>query len=67
MYHSLLSLVMIAPDSAEMHMLMAGELGRQGDHVDAIAQYREAIRLNPASLERISSRRTTRGPLQTPR
>ena len=47
MYHSLLSMMMIAPDSAEMHMLMAGELGRQGEHANAIAQYREAIRLNP--------------------
>ena len=47
MYHSLLSMMMVAPDSAEMHMLMGGELGRQGDHANAIAQYREAIRLNP--------------------
>jgi tetratricopeptide (TPR) repeat protein len=47
MYHSLLSLMMVAPDSAEMHMLMGGELGRQGEHTAAIAQYREAIRLNP--------------------
>ena len=34
-------------NSAEMHMLMAGELGRQGDYPNAITQYREAIRLNP--------------------
>jgi len=27
---------------------MAGELARQGDHTNAIAQYREALRLNPA-------------------
>jgi tetratricopeptide (TPR) repeat protein len=47
MDQSLLSLMMVAPDSPEMHMLMAGELGRQGDHTDAIAQYREALRLNP--------------------
>jgi len=47
MYHSLLSLMMVAPDSAEVHMLMGGELGRQGEHTAAIAQYREAIRLNP--------------------
>lgn len=44
---SLLSMMMVAPDSAEMHVIMAGELGRQGDHSNAIAQYREAIRLNP--------------------
>ncbi|PWU03275.1 MAG: hypothetical protein C5B51_19265 [Terriglobia bacterium] len=46
-YQSLLSMMMAAPDSAEMHMMMAGELGRQGDHSNAVAQYREAIRLNP--------------------
>ena len=47
MDQSLLSMMMIAPDSAEMHMLMASELWRQGDNANAIAQYREAIRLNP--------------------
>ncbi len=47
MYQSLLSMMMAAPDSAEMHMIMAGELARQGDHTNAIAQYREALRLNP--------------------
>ena len=47
MDQSLLSMMMAAPDSAEMHMIMAGELGRQGDHANSIAQYREAIRLNP--------------------
>ena len=47
MYQSLLSMMMVAPDSAQMHMTMAGELARQGDHTGAIAQYREAIRLNP--------------------
>lgn len=47
MYQSLLSMMLAAPESAEMHMIMAGELGRQGDHTGAIAQFREAIRLNP--------------------
>ena len=47
MDQSLLTMTMAAPDSAEMHMLMGGELGRQGDHTNAIAQYREALRLNP--------------------
>jgi tetratricopeptide (TPR) repeat protein len=47
MDQSLLSMMMTAPESAEMHMMMAGELGRQGDHTNAIAQYREALRLNP--------------------
>jgi tetratricopeptide (TPR) repeat protein len=47
MYRSLISMMLTAADSAEMHMIMGGELGREGDHADAIAQYREAIRLNP--------------------
>lgn len=47
MNQNLLTMMIAAPDSAEMHMLMAGELGRQGDHTNAVAQYREAIRLNP--------------------
>ncbi|MFL6447756.1 MAG: tetratricopeptide repeat protein [Bryobacteraceae bacterium] len=47
MNQTLLSMMMAAPDSAEMHMVMAGELARQGDHTNAIAQYREALRLNP--------------------
>jgi tetratricopeptide (TPR) repeat protein len=47
MYQSLLSMMVVAPESAEMHMIMAGELARQGDRAAAIAQYREAIRLNP--------------------
>ena len=46
MYQSLLSMMVIAPESAEMHMIMAGELGRQGDRANAIEQYREAIRMN---------------------
>jgi tetratricopeptide (TPR) repeat protein len=47
MDQTLLSMMIAAPDSAEMHMIMAGELGRQGDHAGAIAQFREAILLNP--------------------
>jgi tetratricopeptide (TPR) repeat protein len=47
MDQSLLSMMMVAPDSAETHMMMANELGRRGDRANAIAQYREAIRLNP--------------------
>jgi cytochrome c-type biogenesis protein CcmH/NrfG len=47
MNQSLLSMTTVAPDSAEMHMIMAGELGQQGDHANAITQYREALRLNP--------------------
>jgi tetratricopeptide (TPR) repeat protein len=47
MDQSLLTMLMAAPDSAEMHMIMAGELGRQGDHANSVAQYREALKLNP--------------------
>ena len=48
MDQSLLTMMTAAPDSAEMHMIMAGELGRQGDHPNSVAQYREALKLNPA-------------------
>jgi tetratricopeptide (TPR) repeat protein len=47
MDQSLLSMMLVAPDSAEMHMILADELKREGDHTKAIAEYREAIRLNP--------------------
>jgi tetratricopeptide (TPR) repeat protein len=48
MDQSLLSMMLVAPESAEMHMSIASELGRQGDHANAIAQYRQALRLNPS-------------------
>jgi tetratricopeptide (TPR) repeat protein len=44
---SLLTLAMAAPHSAEMHQAMARELIRHGDEAAAIANYHEAIRLNP--------------------
>lgn len=44
---AMLSMVLVAADSAEMNMMIAGELARQGDHDKSIAKYREAIRLNP--------------------
>ncbi len=47
MDQSLVNMMMVAPDAAETHMMMANELGRRGDAAGAIAQYREAIRLNP--------------------
>ena len=47
MDQTLVNMMMVAPDSAEMHMVMAGELARQGSYTNAIARYREAIRLNP--------------------
>lgn len=47
MDQTLLNMLLVAPESAEMHMIVGGQLGRQGDHANAIAQYRNAIRLNP--------------------
>ncbi|MGA2168931.1 MAG: tetratricopeptide repeat protein [Terracidiphilus sp.] len=44
---SLLSLAMAAPHSAEMHQVMARELIHHGDEAAAVANYREAIRLDP--------------------
>lgn len=44
---TLLNMMVAAPNSAEMHMMMAGVLARRGEHSNAIEQYREAIRLNP--------------------
>jgi Tfp pilus assembly protein PilF len=44
---SMLTLALVAPDSAEMHEVMARELARQGNNANAIANYREAIKLNP--------------------
>lgn len=44
---AMLNMVLVASDSAEMNMMMAGELARQGEHDKSIAKYREAIRLNP--------------------
>ena len=66
MYQSLVSMMIVAPDSAEMHMIMAGEHARQWDQAKAIAQYREAIRLNPmlpgAHLELAEQLRTSSDP-----
>jgi Tfp pilus assembly protein PilF len=44
---SILTLALTAPDSAEMHQVMARELARHGDTGPAIANYREAIAMNP--------------------
>ncbi len=44
---SMLSLSIVAPDSARMHQVMAHELERQGDTEGAIKNYREALKLNP--------------------
>lgn len=47
MAQSMLSLLLVAPNSAEMNMIVARELGSQGEREKAVAKYREAIRLNP--------------------
>ena len=44
---AMLSMVLVASESAEMNMMVAGELARQGEHDKSIAKYREALRLNP--------------------
>ena len=44
---AMLTLALTAPGSAEMHQVMARELARHGDTDPAIANYREAIRINP--------------------
>ena len=44
---SMLALSLVAPDSAQMHQVLAHEEERQGNTNSAIAQFREAIALNP--------------------
>ena len=44
---SMLALSLAAPDSAQMHQLLAHEDSRQGNTNGAIAQYRKAIAVNP--------------------
>ncbi len=44
---TMLSLAMVAPDSARMHQLMAHELARQAKDETAIANYREALKIDP--------------------
>lgn len=48
---SILGLTMIAPESARMHQVMAHELARQAKDDAAIANYREALKLNPQSAD----------------
>lgn len=44
---TMLSLAMLAPDSARMHQLMAHELAREAKDDTAIANYRIALKLDP--------------------
>jgi cytochrome c-type biogenesis protein CcmH/NrfG len=48
---STLTLALAAPDSAQLHEIMARELRRQGDDAGAIANYRDAIRIEPQLAE----------------
>lgn len=48
MDQAMLNMMLAAPNSAESHMIMAGELAREGNQTKAMAEYRAAIRLNPA-------------------
>ena len=44
---AMLTLALTAPNSAQMHQVMARELARHGDEAPAIANYREAIKIDP--------------------
>ena len=44
---SMLSMAMVAPDSARMHELMAHEAARYGNTEQAIVQFRDAIKIDP--------------------
>jgi tetratricopeptide (TPR) repeat protein len=44
---SLLSLTVVAPNSARMHQAMAHELAKQGHTAESIENYRAALKINP--------------------
>ncbi len=44
---SMVTLALAAPESAQLHQVMARELARQGNDDAAIANYREALRIDP--------------------
>ncbi len=45
--NAMITLALAAPNSAELHQAMAQELARHGNDDGAIANYRDAIKLNP--------------------
>lgn len=45
--NALITLALAAPDSAELHQAMAQELARHGNDDAAIANYRQALKINP--------------------
>lgn len=44
---AMLTMALTAPDSAQMHQVMARELARHGDNDPAIQNYREALKIDP--------------------
>lgn len=46
---AMLSLMMVAPNSAHMHQVIAHELTKQGDIAGAIKNYREALKIDPGT------------------
>jgi tetratricopeptide (TPR) repeat protein len=42
---AMISMSLVAPDSAQMHQIMEHELEQQGNRAGTIAQYREALKL----------------------
>jgi hypothetical protein len=52
----MLTLALTAPASAQMHQIMARELARHAENDTAIANYREAIKIDPHLLGMQSSR-----------
>jgi Tfp pilus assembly protein PilF len=48
---AMLTLALTAPNSAQMHQVMARELARHGDEAPAIANYRQAIKFDPKLLD----------------
>jgi tetratricopeptide (TPR) repeat protein len=46
-HEAVLSMAVVAPDSPRMHQMMAHELAKQGNTAAAIANYREAIKIDP--------------------
>jgi Tfp pilus assembly protein PilF len=45
--NAVVTLALAAPQSAEVHQVMASELARQGNEAAAVTNYREAIQLDP--------------------
>jgi tetratricopeptide (TPR) repeat protein len=44
---TMLTMALTAPDSAQTHQMMAHELSRQGDIPASVANYREALKIDP--------------------